>query len=58
MGFILPTFSPESQILILSVHSAKHDWTKLSWICDISEFIQKENIDWKKIILASRKIIH
>lgn len=49
-GFTLITFSSFSELLILSVHSAKHDWTKLSWICDISEFIKKERIDWKKVI--------
>lgn len=55
-GFKLNTFSPESQIQVLCVHSAKHDWKKLSWICDIAEFIKRENIDWEEIIVSSKKL--
>lgn len=55
-GFKLNTFTPESQIQVLCVHSAKHDWKKLSWICDIAEFIKRETIDWKEIIVSSKKL--
>jgi hypothetical protein len=55
-GFKLNTFSPESQIQVLCVHSAKHDWKKLSWICDIAEFIKREDINWEEIIASSKKL--
>ena len=36
-GFEVFTFSSVNQLLILCIHAAKHDWNRLSWICDISE---------------------
>jgi hypothetical protein len=44
-GFKVQTFSLVNYLLILCIHCAKHDWNSLSWICDISEVIQHENID-------------
>lgn len=44
-------FSSEDLILILSLHVAEHLWERLSWICDIVEFIKRtENINWDQII--------
>ena len=38
---------PEDLLLILCVHSAKHMWTKLSWVCDVAEVIRAyEDIDF------------
>ncbi|WP_342765978.1 nucleotidyltransferase family protein [Methanobacterium alcaliphilum] len=54
--FKLKTFSQVNQILILSIHVAKHGWTRLSWICDISEFIQRENIDWYETLEKAEKL--
>lgn len=47
------TFSPLNQILVLSIHCAKHDWKRLSWICDISEYIRNQNVDWNELIEKS-----
>ena len=45
------TFSPEDYLLILCVHSSNHCWMRLSWICDISELINKHpNLNWEYII--------
>jgi len=41
---------PSNQLLILCIHAAKHGWLRLSWICDISELISNENIDWNLIL--------
>lgn len=50
------TFSAENQLLILCVHSAKHDWGRLAWICDICEFIKTEKIDWQAAIAKASKL--
>ncbi|MEL7669260.1 nucleotidyltransferase family protein [Methanobacterium sp.] len=55
-GFQVKIFSPVSQLLILCVHCAKHDWSSLSWICDISEFIRHENINWSKTLENAEKL--
>lgn len=56
-GFEICTFSPVNLILILCIHAAKHDWNRLSWICDISELVKsQENINWQEILDKSEKM--
>lgn len=55
-GFKMKTFSPENQLLVLCIHAGKHSWTRLSWICDISEFIQKENINWDETLKKAENL--
>ena len=41
------TFSKENLLLFLCTHSAKHNWSHLSWICDIAELLrQNSDLDW------------
>ena len=49
-GRTVQSFTLENLIFILCIHSAKHDWENLGWICDISELIQRHEMDWKLII--------
>lgn len=55
-GTLVDTFSPENQLLVLSVHSAKHDWSSLSWICDIAEFIKNNSIDWSQTMHRAEEL--
>ncbi|MBZ5681366.1 MAG: nucleotidyltransferase family protein [Acidobacteriia bacterium] len=48
-GRPMKTLSPEDQILILSVHAAKHVWGRLIWLCDIARIAQLPNLNWKWI---------
>lgn len=49
-NFKVSTFSTVNHLLILCIHNAKHDWKRLSWICDISEFLKSNRgIDWSEI---------
>ena len=50
------TFSPEDTFLILAVHAAGHHWSRLAWLCDIAELIEKYNLDWDEIISKSNKL--
>ncbi|MDO5836065.1 MAG: nucleotidyltransferase family protein [Methanobacterium sp.] len=45
-----------NHFLMLCIHCAKHDWDRLSWICDISEFIQNETINWEETILLAKEL--
>lgn len=56
-GINMHIFSNDNHLLALCIHCAKHDWAKLSWICDISEFIKnEENINWIEVLEKSKKI--
>jgi len=48
--------SQVNQLLILCIHCAKHNWNRLSWICDIVELIQNETIDWAETIEKAEKL--
>lgn len=44
------TLSPEALLLFLCVHGAKHDWSHLSWVCDIAELLNRyRDLDWQWI---------
>lgn len=49
-GFDVNTFTPDNQVLILSIHAGKHDWNRFSWIVDIHEFIKTHNINWQNCL--------
>jgi len=45
------TLSSEDMLLILCIHASGHQWERLSWICDINEFIRSNrDIDWQNLI--------
>jgi hypothetical protein len=47
----ISTLSDEDMLLILCVHASGHLWERISWICDITEFIRSnKNIDWQILI--------
>lgn len=48
--------STENLILILCVHCARHNWSRISWLCDISEIIQHKEINWPKLIEAAENL--
>lgn len=49
-GHNILNFSPENLLLILSIHSAGHQWSHLIWICDIAELIKGYDLNWDEII--------
>lgn len=56
-GFEIHIFSPVNQLLILCIHAAKHDWERLSWICDISELLKlQKDIDWFEILEKAERL--
>jgi len=48
----VPCLSPEDSLLALSLHAAKHLWTRLIWLSDISETLRTQAIDYS--LLSSR----
>jgi hypothetical protein len=41
----------EEMLLILCLHASGHLWQRISWICDINEFINShQNMDWQYLM--------
>jgi len=55
-GFEISTPSFCNDLLMLCIHSAKHNWSRLVWICDVSESILINNIDWDSFIKKSDEL--
>jgi len=54
-GAEISNLSPEDMLLILSVHGAKHSFSRFQWICDIAELIRANpGIDWTQVMEAAR----
>jgi hypothetical protein len=48
------TLPPEIELIIICVHGAKDQWTRLLWICDVAELIRKnDGLDWDWVIRLS-----
>lgn len=48
-GAEVPGLSPEDSLLVLSLHAAKHLWTRLIWISDIAETLRTQPIDYSQV---------
>lgn len=49
-GHEIPTFGPEDMLSLLCIHGSKDFWERISWIADISEFVQSHSqLDWDQV---------
>jgi hypothetical protein len=49
-GHEIPTFGPEDLLPILCIHGSKDFWERISWIADVSEFVQSHpKLDWDQV---------
>lgn len=55
-NFQINTLSNENLILMLCVHCARHNWSKLFWICDIFELIESYGIKWEMLIKTAESL--
>jgi len=42
--------SLEDYLLVLCAHGSQHRWSKLKWICDISELVQAAAVNWDSLL--------
>lgn len=62
-GQQLRSLAPEDLLLILCVHGSRHLWSRLAWIADIANLIdRRQGIDWPKMFndaaaLGSRRML-
>ena len=49
-GHAVPTFGAEDTLVLLCIHGSKDFWERISWIADVSEFVQREkHLDWPRV---------
>ncbi len=55
-GYPLQTLSSEDLLLVLCVHAAKHQWTQLSYLCDIGHLMQSQNLNWGGVFQSADEL--
>src|SRR5467141_3251428 len=56
-GRDVPALSPEDELVLISVHGAKHFWERLMWIADVAALISaKQPPDWTRAMSVAREV--
>ncbi|HKZ80887.1 MAG TPA: nucleotidyltransferase family protein, partial [Pyrinomonadaceae bacterium] len=55
-GVTVHSLAAENLLWFLCVHGTKHQWRRLSWLCDIAELIRAyPNLDWERIVAQAAR---
>lgn len=52
----IPALSPEEELLLISIHGAKHLWDRLGYIADVAAFVSRQELDWGRVKTAAAEI--
>jgi hypothetical protein len=52
----VPALSVEDELLLISIHGAKHFWERLLWIADVASLITHNMIDWNRVATIVREV--
>jgi hypothetical protein len=55
-GHDVPAPSVEDELILISIHAAKHFWTRLMWIADVAALVTRQNVDWNRLTVAAREV--
>ena len=56
-GVEILSLPPRDQLLMLSLHGAKHRWGRLKWLYDIAIFVRKQpDLDWSLVIEEAHEL--
>jgi hypothetical protein len=51
LGTAVPALSPEDLLFILCVHGCKHAWSRLEWLCGVTEVVRVHpGLDWSLVL--------
>jgi hypothetical protein len=51
------TFCGEDTLVLLCIHGSKDFWERISWIADVSEFVQRNaNMDWSRVFARASEL--
>lgn len=55
-GHAVRTFGPEDTLVLLCVHGSKDFWERISWVTDVSEFVQRnQDLDWERVFARAKE---
>lgn len=55
-GHDVPSLSTEDELLLISIHGAKHFWERLMWIADVAALVSRQSVDWDHALNAAREV--
>jgi hypothetical protein len=55
-GREVPVLSVEDELMLISIHAAKHFWTRLMWVADVAALISQQSVDWGRALSAAREV--
>jgi hypothetical protein len=55
-GHDVPALSVEDELILISIHGAKHFWTRLMWIADVAALVTRQNVNWDLAMAAAREV--
>jgi hypothetical protein len=55
-GREVPVLSVEDELLLISIHAAKHFWTRLMWVADVAALISRQNVEWDGAISVAGEV--
>ena len=55
-NYQISVLSNENLILMLCIHCARHDWSRLLWLCDISEMFKSHEIKCSNLFENAEKL--
>jgi hypothetical protein len=58
-GTPIPNLVGEDLLLYFCFHGSKHCWERLSWICDVSELLQRQqDLNWPQVMTHAATLGH
>src|SRR6267143_7070181 len=52
-----PALSVEDELVLISIHGAKHFWERLIWIADVAALITRQSgIDWQRVAASAEEV--
>ena len=55
-GRAVPVLSFEDELILISIHGAKHFWERLLWIADVAALSQHPAVDWDRVNFAAQEV--
>jgi putative nucleotidyltransferase-like protein len=55
-GRTVPALSLEDELILISIHGAKHFWERLLWITDVAALAQHPAVDWDRVNSAAQGV--
>jgi hypothetical protein len=52
-----PALSVEDELVLISIHGAKHFWERLIWIADVAALVTRQaGIDWQRVAATAKEV--